>query len=264
MDKIQSKDGTLIAYERSGHGPALVMVHGTTADHTRWAPVLSQLQEKYSVYTVDRRGRGESGDHLPYSIEREFEDIASVAESIPEPITLLGHSYGALCSLEAVLLSRRINRLILYEPPIPLGTGDAYPPQLIASIQQQLEQGNRQGAVETFMREIPRLPPHELELLKDSPSWKGRVAAAHTILREMQATSRDGYRFDPKRFMKLTTPTLLMLGGDSPAFLRIAIQKLHETLPNNKIAVMPGQQHVAMNSAPDLFLREVIGFLREG
>ena len=194
MEKIRSNDGTLIAYERSGHGPGLVLVHGTSADHTRWAPVLGQLQEKYTVYAVDRRGRGESGDNLPYSIEREYDDIAALVEAIPEPVYLLGHSYGGLCSLEATLRTNHIKRLILYEPPVSVRSGVEYSPQVVPFIQQKMNEGDREGVVETFLREVPKVPSHELELLKASPSWKGRVAAAHTIPREMQASGID-YQF---------------------------------------------------------------------
>src|SRR5512139_4073493 len=142
MEKVRSKDGTFIAYEKSGHGDPLVVVHGTSADHTRWGSVLKQLEERYTIYAVDRRGRGESGDTPPYNIEREFEDIAAVVDSIPGPAYLLGHSYGAICSLEAALLSRNIKKLILYEPPITLGTSKEYPPHVVSQIQQLQSQGN--------------------------------------------------------------------------------------------------------------------------
>ena len=115
MDRVRSKDGTLIAYERSGTGPALVLVHGTTADHTRWASVLPMLEQRFTAYAVDRRGRGQSDDSAVYSIEREYEDIAAVVASIQGPVNLLGHSYGALCSLEAALLATNLNKLILPE-----------------------------------------------------------------------------------------------------------------------------------------------------
>jgi pimeloyl-ACP methyl ester carboxylesterase len=74
MDKVRSKDGTLIAFQKSGTGAPLVLVHGTSADHTRWAPVLPPLASRFTVYAMDRRGRGGSGDTDPYAIEREFED----------------------------------------------------------------------------------------------------------------------------------------------------------------------------------------------
>jgi pimeloyl-ACP methyl ester carboxylesterase len=260
MEKIHSKDGTLIAYEKDGSGPALVLVHGTAADHTRWDPILLQLRDKFTVYAVDRRGRGESGDNLPYSIEREFEDIAAVVESISEPVNLLGHSFGAICSLEAAWRVGNLNRLILYEPPINFTDQKFYPAGFIDTINLQLEAGDLAGVAEIFLREIPRVPPRELELLKASPSWQGRVAAAHTIPRELQASDA-GYRFDAADFAEMNTPTLLLLGGDSPDFFGEAIYQLHDALPHNKVVVMPGQQHVAMNSAPELFLRQVLGFL---
>src|SRR5918994_4256030 len=106
QESVTSLDGTPIAYWRSGEGPPLVLVHGTSADHSRWAPVLPAFEERFTVYAVDRRGRGESGDSEDYSIEREFEDVAAVVDSIEAPVNLLGHSYGAVCSLEAALITR--------------------------------------------------------------------------------------------------------------------------------------------------------------
>src|SRR5438270_592473 len=91
----------MIATTRTGHGPPLVLVHGTTADHTRWAPLLPVLDELFTVHAVDRRGRGASGDDPDHAIEREFEDVAAVVDAIAEPVHLLGHSYGAICALEA-------------------------------------------------------------------------------------------------------------------------------------------------------------------
>src|SRR5262245_15334434 len=100
MDHVTSRDGTPIGYERSGQGPPLILVHGTTADHSRWAPVLPALSERFTVSAVDRRGRGASGDAPIYAIEREFEDVAALVDAVGGPVYLLGHSYGALCALE--------------------------------------------------------------------------------------------------------------------------------------------------------------------
>jgi len=98
-----------------------VLVHGGTADHTRWLSILPALEERFTVYAVDRRGRGLSGDAPEYAIEREFEDVAAVVDAIDGPVDVLGHSYGALCALEAALLTDKIRRLALYEPPVPTG-----------------------------------------------------------------------------------------------------------------------------------------------
>lgn len=261
METVRSQDGTPIAYERTGDGPPLVLVHGTTADHTRWARVLPALAERFTVCAVDRRGRGGSGDASPYAIEREFEDVAAVADAVAdvagEPAVLLGHSYGALCSLEAALRARHLRKLVLYEPPIPSGI-EIYPAEVVGRIQALLDAGDRAGVVTTFFRDIARVPPTELELLQTLPNWPARVAAAHTIPREMVGS--ETYRFDPARFRRLSTPTLLLLGGDSPPFLTTATQAVHAVLPDSRIAVLPGQQHIAMDTAPDLFLDEVLRF----
>jgi len=97
--------------------------------------VLPALEERFTVYAVDRRGRGESGDSDEYAIEREFEDVVSVVDSIREPVNLLGHSYGALCSLEAALLTSNIRKLVLYEPPIPVGV-EIFSPSIIDKLQE--------------------------------------------------------------------------------------------------------------------------------
>src|SRR5215470_16425578 len=144
MQTITSRDGTAIAFVRSGAGPALVLVHGTTADHTRWKPLLPRLETHFTVYAVDRRGRGGSGDAPDYSIEREFDDIAAVVDAIGEPVLLLGHSYGAVCSLEASLRTQHVSKLVLYEPPIRTA-GSLFPPGTVERLQVLLDAGDRDG-----------------------------------------------------------------------------------------------------------------------
>ena len=135
METIRSKDGTWIAFERGGSGPPLVVVHGTSADHTRWAPVLPALETYFTVYALDRRGRGDSGDATHYAIEREFEDISVVIDAIGQPTDVCGHSYGGICALEAARRTPHVRRLVLYEPPIPTGVKDLYPAQVVAELQ---------------------------------------------------------------------------------------------------------------------------------
>jgi pimeloyl-ACP methyl ester carboxylesterase len=212
------------------------------------------------VYAIDRRGRGESGDTLPYAIEREFEDIAAVIDSIPEPVNILGHSYGAICSLEAALLTKNIEKLILYEPPIPAGI-DMYLAGVPERIQQLVDAGDRDGAVSTFFREVVKMPAQEIDMLRSLPVWKARVAAAHTITRELVLDKH--YKFIPERFQGLKVPTLLLSGGDSPPFLKKATELVHRALPGSRISAMPGQQHTAMNTAPELFTTEVLKFLSQ-
>ena len=237
METIRSSDGTRIAYQRSGLGPPLILVHGTTADHTRWAPILPVLEQHFTVYALDRRGRGGSGDAEQYVIEREFEDVAAVIDSIGEPVNLLGHSYGAICSLEAARRTTHLRKLVLYEPPIPTGI-EIYSREVVSRIQALLDEGDREGALISFMQDIVHVPPHEMEILRSAPSWSARIAAAHTIPREMRGSNE--YVFVPARFSTLTTPTLLLLGGDSPPFFKAGIEAVHAALPESRVVVMPG------------------------
>jgi pimeloyl-ACP methyl ester carboxylesterase len=259
MGKVVSNDGTLIAYALSGAGPPLVLIHGTTADHTRWAPVLPPLEQRFAVYALDRRGRGGSGDTEPYALQREVEDVAAVIGSIGGPVDVLAHSFGAICALEAALLTPNIRKLILYEPPLP-GPKASIPPETRARMRAYLASGDNDNAIATFLLEVAQVPPDEVALMRSLPSWEGRVAAAHTILRELESIEALP-QFDAKRFEKLKTPTLLLLGGASPAGYDQSIKLIHAILSNSRIVVLPGQRHQAMNTAPELFLGEVLAFL---
>lgn len=260
MQMFRSNDGTAIACEKTGSGPPLVLLHGTTADHTRWAPVLPALSERFTVYACDRRGRGASDDGDPYAIEREFEDVAAVVDGIGGPVDLLGHSHGALCALEGATRTRNLRRLVLYEPPIPDGE-PIVPEDLVERLDALLAAGDKDGALCTFLTEGPRVPPKELALMRSRPVWRVRVEGAGTIPREVRAVNR--YRFVPERFQNLKVPILLLLGGESPSFFRIAMERVQSAVPNARLDVLPGQQHVAIDTAPDLFSRTVIDFLQE-
>jgi pimeloyl-ACP methyl ester carboxylesterase len=258
MEKIRSNDGTVIAYERSGTGPPLVLVHGALATHERWVSVLPALEKQFTVYTIDRRARGGSGDTEPYALEREFEDIAAVVDAIGQGVSLLGHSHGALCALEAALLTPNVRSVIAYEPAAaPVKATD----DVMGRIQASLDAGDPEDAVITFVRDVVKMPSHELEQWRTTPVFPARVAVAHTIPREFRAV--EDYQFEPERFQHLNVPVLLLLGGDSPPFFRKNIENWHAALPNSRIVVLPGQQHIAMDTAPDLFVNEVQTFLTE-
>jgi pimeloyl-ACP methyl ester carboxylesterase len=151
--------------------------------------------------------------------------------------------------------------LVLYEPPLPLPGVPIYPEGVIDRLDALLDAGDRSAVLTTFMREVVRMPEYELDLFKSSPAFPARLAAAHTLPRELRA--HEAYRFEPERFENLRVPTLLLLGGDSPQFFRSATEALTAILPNSRIVELPGQQHIAMDTAPDIFIREVVTFLAE-
>jgi len=261
MEHVTSRDGIPIAFERIGEGMPLVLIHGAGADHTRWKPILPKLAKHFAVYALDRRGRGQSGDVEPYSLEHESEDVVALVESIPGEVNLLGHSYGALCSLEASLMTANLRRLILYEPPIHSAVREDGSVDVVDRMNDYLQAGEREKALLIFLQEIARIPRNEMDMLRSLPSWPSRVATAHTIPRE--ETIVTSYVFQPERFCHMAIPTLLLLGGDSPPFYRNAIESLRRSLLDSRIVVMPGQRHAAMETAPELFSSEVIRFLTE-
>jgi len=258
MEHVTSRDGTTIAFRRSGTGPPLLLVHGTTADHRRWDSILPLLEPRFAVYAMDRRGRGGSGDAPDYHFRREAEDVAAVIEAIGGPVYVLGHSFGARCSLEAALLTDRMSRLILYEPAIP-----AFPPSVPPDTPGRIEAlamgGEPEAALELFFRQVVGMPEEELVAYRQLPMWAGRIPLAPTIGRESAVDQT--YGFDPARYTGIRVPTLLLLGGDSPRSFRTALERIEATLPDSHIVVLPGQRHIAMDTAPDLFVREVVRFL---
>lgn len=258
MEQTTSNDGTCISYWRSGSGPPLLLIHGTTADHGRWAPISPRFEPHFTVYAMDRRGRGGSGDGPDYHVMREANDVAAVVEAIGEPVFILGHSYGAVGSLEASLLTDNVRRLILYEPPIPTGIPQ-YPTGLPQRIQARVDSGEQEAALELFMREVVKMPEHELAAYRQLPAWQVRIQLAPTIAREM--TFGETYSFQAEKFADLHLSVLLLLGGDSPLLFQRAIEVVDAALPNSQVVILPGQQHIAMDTNPDLFAGEVLQFL---
>lgn len=257
MQQIFSKDGIRIVYESSGQGPALLLVHGGGSTPERWRPVLPSLEPHFTIHRMARRGVGGSGEAADYAVERQAEDIATVVDAIGGPVDVLGHSFGGLCTLEAALLTPNLRQLILYEAPIlPL-----LPPGFADRLQTLLDAGDRDGAWATLNREVVKMPEREIELQRSQPAHAARLAGMHILVHEARAVER--YNFAATRYAGVTVPTMLLVGGDSPAWAQQATQAIHQALPNSQVAFLPGQQHIAMDTAPDLFVREVKRFLNE-
>ncbi|HEX8645666.1 MAG TPA: alpha/beta hydrolase [Thermoleophilaceae bacterium] len=257
---VVSADGTAIGARVTGAGSPFVLVHGSAADGTRWAPIREQLAERFEVHAIDRRGRGLSGDAGAYSIAREYEDVAAYVDALGEPAVVLGHSYGAVVALEAAGLMGNLAALVLYEPPFPVGL-EIYDPGVVARLETLLAAGDRDELLATFMREVPRVPESHIETMRGQATWAARVAAAHTIPRELRAVNEleGGIR---ERFAGVDVPTLLLVGGASPAFLTEPSRALAETLTKSEVAVFDGHAHSAMDTATDEFVERVLDFAR--
>jgi pimeloyl-ACP methyl ester carboxylesterase len=252
---VTSSDGTRIGYRRSGEGPPLVLVHGATAAHWSFRFLVPFLVERFTVYALDRRGRGESGDAAEYAIEREFEDVAAVVDSIPAPASVFGHSYGATVALGAALLAENLRKLVLYEPSPGL---DVVPGGELDRIEALVAQGERDEALTRALR-LFGLTSDEVDQLRASPTWPERVAAAHTVPREVRAEA--AYKVDPVRLREVAVPVLLLLGEKSPDWAREGTEEIEAALADARVAVLRGQGHVATAAAPELVADEVARFL---
>lgn len=259
FETVASRDGTPIAVERTGAGPTLLLVHGAAASRTRWRRVVPRLSETFLVAAMDRRGRGDSGDVAPYAFEREVDDVLAVLASLPRPLVLFGHSLGAIVSLEAALRSDRLDGLVLYEPP--MFEGNAIGEAALKRLDERMAAGDREAVVTIFLKDAVRMPDAEFARFRAGPAWANRVAAAHLLPRELRAVQT--YRVDRARFARLAVPTLQLVGGDSPPPVRAVGDMLDGTLPNIRTVVMPGQQHIAMDSAPDMVVDAVLAFWRD-
>jgi len=255
-ERLVSSDGTPIAVWRSGEGPPLVLVHGAAADHTRWRPVLPALEERFTVLAMDRRGRGGSGDADRYALAREVEDVLAVVAHAGDDVSLLGHSHGAMCALEGARLTDRLRALVLYEPPLGFVR---WPEDVVGRLEGLLAAGRREELLAVFMGEVAGLPADQIALMRALPAWQGRIGAAHTIPREERVNR--AYAFDAERFRAVGVPTLLLSGGDSPHGFRVAADAVAAAVSDGRVVVMPGQRHAAMDTATELFTREVLGFL---
>jgi pimeloyl-ACP methyl ester carboxylesterase len=266
MGTVTSADGTEIAFERTGSGPPLVLVHGASIDRRYWdlSGVRETLAEHHAVYTMDCRGHGESEYPDEFELEREFEDIVAVVNSIDEPVCLLAESGGAFHSLEAALRTDNLRALILHEPAVPGFEGALDVDEMFATILALLDRGENERATTVFLAELALLTPDELEALRSDPTWPAYVDTfVETILPKIEAEATAGYEFDPERFAALTVPTLLVAGTESGEWLLDATAAVDDALPNSRVVTIDGHGHEANVTAPDRFTSEVLAFLRE-
>ena len=247
----------------AGHPPVL-LVHGATADHTTWRAVGPALATSRATFAIDRRGRGASGDATEYSIEREHEDLASVAASLAGEtgfpgIDVVGHSYGGRCALGASLLTDAIRRIVVYEgAPVPPGTSYR-PAGLLEAVRDALGRGAKEEALTTFLAGIVGRSEAELDAYRANPVWPARVAAAHTILREVEAEAGPGASLEA--LGRVTVPVLLLLGSTSRSPFRIGTDALADRLAAAQVHVIDGAAHAAHHTHAAEFVAAVEAFL---
>ncbi len=243
MRKVKSKDGTSIAFDELGNGPAVILVCGGSVDRMSNAPLADLLAENFTVFNYDRRGRGDSGDTPPYAVEREIEDIDAVAAAAGGSASLYGTSSGAALALEAAhQLTNKITKLALWEPPYFVDDSYPRPPSDTAKTYTELVSAGRRGdAVEFFMAKVVGLPAEFVAEARQSPWWPAQEALAHTLAYD--ATIMGDYSLPTDRIATIKIPTLVIDGGASFPFMHAAADAIAKILPNGQCRTLEGQSH---------------------
>ncbi|MGH3656048.1 MAG: alpha/beta fold hydrolase [Micromonosporaceae bacterium] len=237
MDFVTSADGTRIAYERSGNGPAIIFVTGAFNDRTTCAPLARHLENDYTVVTYDRRGRGDSGDTAPYAVDREIDDIDALIAECGGSAYLFGYSSGAILSCLAVAQGSAVTRLALYEPPYPPKAdqrGTDLPDRLAALV----AQGRRGDAVALFQTDGIGLPPEMVAQIRQSPYWPALEAIAQTTVYDATITAPGV--LDPEKLAAVRVPTVVLYGADTWPVLRASAHTLAGALPDAYHRSLPG------------------------
>ena len=246
METVRSRDGTTIAFDRSGRGPSLIIVNGALSDRRAVPDLASRLADELTVIAYDRRGRGDSTDTPPYSVEREIEDLAALIDAAGGSAFVLGHSSGAVLALRAAASGVPIAKLALYEPPLMVDdTRPPIPDDYVAHLDELVAAGRRGEAVSYFLTTGPLVPPPVIDQMRTSPGWPPMEAMAHTI--PYDARIMDGLMTDDTRplarWASVATPTLVLDGGASPPWIRHGASALAEVLQDASTATLEGQGH---------------------
>ncbi len=264
MQKVISRDGTPIAYERSGTGPALILVGG--AFSYRRFPKMVQLAElladRFTVVNYDRRGRGDSGDAASYDVGHEIEDLAAVIEAAGGSASLWGWSSGAVLALRTAAHGADVDRLALYEPPFITADTHRRPPADFARrLDQLLAAGARGAAVKHYMTQGMGAPAFLVNAMRLFPVWSRLEAVAHTLPYDwaVLGDAMSGQPLDADEWRRVTAPTLVMAGSRSPALLRDGARAIADVLPSCEHRILEGQSHNPSMKAQAPVIAEFLG-----
>jgi pimeloyl-ACP methyl ester carboxylesterase len=257
---VRSADGTSIAVWTDGaRGPAVVLVHGSIADHTTFESFVAALRESFRTFCLDRRGFGASGDAPGYAIERDFEDVAAVVDAVAErtegPVVLWGHSYGANGAMGGASLTANVSHLVLYEPSLGL----PYPAGAIERVEVALARDDRDAAIAIVLTEILEMTDDEIDAYRNSPLWPVRLAAAGTIPRECRA--EQDWTDRPGQFDAIGAPTLLLTGSHSVPVVKEATERAARAIPSSEVHVLEGHAHFAHKTDPAMVVDVIQRFV---
>lgn len=246
MQTVTSKDGTKIAYDKMGKGPAVILVGGALAVRSDHAELAQLLSSDFTVYNYDRRGRGDSGDANQYAVTREIEDIAALIDEAGGTAYVYGISSGAALSLRtAADLGDKVTKLAVYEAPYSEAPGAAEAWKEYRTKFDEALAADRRGDAVALLMSVAGSPDAAIEQMKASPKWPGMEALAHTIAYDNAILGED--RSIPVGVIsKITADTLAMDGGASlqtMPFMRPTAEKIAASVPNAQHRTIEGQAH---------------------
>jgi len=249
METVTSKDGTRIAYDSYGSGPALILVGGALSQRKfkKMGQLGELLADRFTVINYDRRGRGDSTNTTPYSVAREIEDIEALIEAAGGSASLWGWSSGGALALRAAAAGIGVERVAAYEIPFMVDPGEQLPPaDYEERVRRLAAEGKRGDAVKVFMREAVGVPAPFFVLMRLMPMWKDLKAVAHTLPYDWAALGDHNMRgapLDPAEWQGVTVPVQVAYGSKTPDKLKKGNRALAEVLPNADLVELPGQTH---------------------
>lgn len=253
---VTSKDGTPIAYDRTGEGPAVILVGGSLSMRASSIPMFRDLarllSKNFTAYNYDRRGRGDSGDTPPYAVQREVEDIEALIDEAGGSAFVYGLSSGAALALEAGnKLPGKVKKLALYEPPFIVDdSSPSIPHDYIEQLDKLIGAGRRSDAVALFMK-VVGVPEEYIPMMQQDPSWAEMEGVAHTLAYDgaVIGDNGSGKPLRPHQWDSATMPTLVIVGGESEPFFQTGAQALISNLSNAKLFILEGQAHDVSSEA---------------
>lgn len=257
VEKLTSTDGTPIAYQHSGSGPALVIVVGAFCDRTTTADLTPLLAPHFTVYEYDRRGRGSSGDSPEYSIDHEVDDLAAVISAAGGSARVYGHSSGAALALEAAARGVPISGLVAYEPPYTaLDDGTGGSSELLEGVRARIAGGDRDGAAALFLQGAGT-PAEVLPMIRQSPGWPRMLALAPALVYDL--TLSNGGVVPRERLARIGVPTVAVSGGASAEWAARAGTAIADAIPGARHVVLEGQTHAVAHEVIAPLLVEALG-----
>jgi pimeloyl-ACP methyl ester carboxylesterase len=265
MNTVVSKDGTTIAFDRYGYGRPLILVDGALCYRASGpnGPLASLLQKDFTVYTYDRRGRGESGNTSPYAVEREIEDLGAMITEAGGSAYVYGISSGAGLALEAANSGLNIKKLALYEAPFVVDhSRPPVPRDFQLQLENLIEQGNRAGAVRLFMTKGVRVPAAFVAMMRLTPAWPKLKGVAHTLPYDIAVVGpyQHGTPLPSRHWSATTMPTLVVAGGKSPTWMQNGMESLAHVIPGARHMTLPGQTHLVK---PEALAPMLVEFFRD-